>query len=47
MKPEVNIPARLKLRARREDNRWSQQGAAHGDPLFPIVFSNGARNQDL
>ena len=32
---------------RREDNRWSQRGAAHGDPLFPIVFNNGARNQDL
>lgn len=47
MKSEVNVPARLKLRARREDNRWSQQGAGRGNPLFPIVFNNGARNQDL
>ena len=47
MKPEVNVPARVKLRARREDNRWSQQGAALGDPLFPIVFKNGAGNRSL
>jgi hypothetical protein len=41
MKPEVLLASSP---SRREDNRWSQKGVALGDPLFPIVFNNGARN---
>jgi hypothetical protein len=45
-RPQVAASARLNSRTRRQNNRWSQQGAGLGDPLFPIVFNNGARNQD-